>query len=83
MNNKEKQTRKVTFKEDYYSKAGKELGEAPIYRKSSVHAIHEGLVSQLQAKGAKMEVGKFDFEAIKKRHKKQLNENRKKAASLT
>lgn len=76
LTNKEKETRIVTFKEDYASKAGKAAGKV-IYRKGSVHAIHFKLVKQLETKGAKMDVKKYDKEAaerrIKARLKAQLN----------
>lgn len=34
----------------------------PIYKKGSVHAIHQVTVAQLKEKGAKMEVKKFDYQ---------------------
>lgn len=72
---KEKETRIVTFKEDYSSNAQKTvagLAEKPevIYRKGSTHAIHQSLVKKLEAKGVKMDVKKFDKEASEKRIKK-------------
>lgn len=75
---KEKETRIVTFKEDYSSapqvaiaaKAGKDAKPEVIYRKGSVHAIHQSLVKKLEAKGVKMDVKKFDKEASEKRIKK-------------
>lgn len=70
MTNKEKKTRIVTFKEDYRSKAGGPDSQ-PIYRKGSVHAIHHLVVKSLQAKGAKMDVAKYDPEAAIKRIKSQ------------
>lgn len=60
MNNKEKNTRIVTFKEDYYSKAGTKEQASPIYKKGSVHAIHHLTVKSLLAKGAKMEIKVHD-----------------------
>lgn len=77
MNNKEKNTRIVTFKEDYYSKAGGGPGKAnPIYKKGSVHAIHHLTVKSLEQKGAKMDVKKHDPEPgikrLKEQHKKNL-----------
>lgn len=60
MNNKEKNTRIVTFKEDYFSKAGLKENAAPIYKKGSTHAIHHLTVKSLQAKGAKMDIQKHD-----------------------
>ena len=78
-NNKEKATRIVTFKEDYYSKPGKEKGEPPIYRKGSVHAIRQELVKQLQAKGAKFDTKELDVEAVAQRRKKMIADNKAKA----
>lgn len=74
LTNKEKETRIVTFKEDYSSKAQKAaagLTDKPdvIYKKGSVHAIHQNLVKKLEAKGAKMDIKKFDKEASEKRIK--------------
>ena len=66
--NKEKETRIVTFKEDYASKVGKTKGEV-IYKKGTIHAIHFKTVQQLQEKGAKMDVKKYDKEAAEKRIK--------------
>lgn len=79
MNAKEKETRIVTFKEDYSSKAGKEAGEV-IYKKGSMHAIHFKTVKSLEAKGAKMDVKPYDKEAAEKRIKKAMEEKNKKAA---
>lgn len=70
MNNKEKNTRIVTFKEDYKSKAG-----SVIYKKGSTHAIHQKLVTSLQEKGAKMDVKKHDPEPGVKRLKAKRAEN--------
>lgn len=81
MNNKEKNARIVTFKEDYASKAGKEKGEI-IYRKGSVHAIHKSIVAQLQAKGAKMDVKEVPVDAIVKRAKALRLDNLKKAEAV-
>lgn len=81
MNNKEKNARLVTFKEDYVSKAGKEKGEI-IYKKGSVHAIHKTLVKQLQEKGAKMDVKEVPVDAIVKRHKALRAVNMKKAEAV-
>lgn len=70
MSNKLKNTRVVTFKEDYFSKAGlKNVPSEPIYRKGTTHAIHQNLVAQLKDKGAKMDVQKFDEQAAIKRAK--------------
>lgn len=66
--NKEKETRIVTFKEDYTSKPGKAKGKV-IYKKGTVHAIHFKTVQQLQLNGAKMDVKKYDKEAAEKRIK--------------
>lgn len=85
MNNKEKNTRVVVFKEDYISAASKaELGKdaKPIYRKGETAAIHKDMVSKLEAKGAKMDVKKLDKEPIVKRRKKMLSENKKKAYAV-
>lgn len=82
MNTKEKETRIVTFKEDYSSEAGKKSGEV-IYKKGSTHAIHFKTVKSLEAKGAKMDVKQYDKEAAEKRIKKAMQETeekRKKAA---
>lgn len=82
MNNKEKNTRIVTFKEDYVSQAaitGEKNGgpkATPIYKKGSAHAIHHLVVKSLEKKGAKMDVKKHDPEPGIKRlqdeHKKSL-----------
>lgn len=56
MSKKMDNVRVVTFKEDYKSKISKE----PIYRKGSVHAIHQKTVKALEEKGAKMDVKRFD-----------------------
>jgi hypothetical protein len=77
MNNKFKNTRIVTFKEDYFSKAGVAKNEAPIYKKGSTHAIHYKLVDDLKEKGAKMEVKNFDEQAYIRRSKEQQAKNRK------
>lgn len=81
MNNKEKNTRIVTFKEDYFSQAGLKEKTAPIYKKGSVHAIHHLTVKSLLAKGAKMDVKKHDPEPGIKRLKEQLKKNLKNSAS--
>lgn len=75
LNNKEKETRIVTFKEDYSTKAQKAMAgltDKPevLFKKGSVHAMHQSLVKSLEAKGAKMDVKKFDKEASEKRIKK-------------
>lgn len=57
MSKKLDNVRIVTFKEDYTSKPG-----TIIYKKGSVHAIHQRTVAQLQEKGAKMEVKKYDYQ---------------------
>jgi len=62
MSKKIDNTRIVTFKEDYSSKARIANGGDPIYRKGSKHAIHQTTVAQLQEKGAKMEVKKLDYD---------------------
>lgn len=74
LTNKEKETRIVTFKEDYSTKAQKAvagLTDKPevLFKKGSVHALHYSLVKSLEAKGAKMDVKKFDKEASEKRIK--------------
>lgn len=56
MSKKIENVRIVTFKDDYSSKISKE----PIYKKGSTHAIHQKTVKQLESKGAKMEVKRFD-----------------------
>lgn len=74
LTNKEKETRIVTFKEDYSTKAQKHVAELAkpevLFKKGSVHAMHQSLVKSLEAKGAKMDVKKFDKEASEKRIKK-------------
>ena len=77
MNNKEKNTRIVTFKEDYKTKAG-----TLVYKKGSTHAIHKDLVGSLKEKGAKMDVQTFDPAAGIKRLKQKRAENLKKAEAL-
>lgn len=67
--NKIKNTKIVTFREDYVSKPGKEAGEV-IYKKGTSHAIHKSIVKELQKKGAKMEIKEPDYEAAVKRAKK-------------
>lgn len=81
MNNKEKNARVVKFKEDYFSKPGKEKGEV-IYRKGETHAIHKNLVAKLEKAGAKMEVKEVDVDAQVARLKKRRADNLKKAASV-
>lgn len=73
LTNKEKETRIVTFKEDYASKPGKAAGKI-IYRKGTVHAIHFKLVKKLEATGVKMDVKKYDKEAAERRIKARLKE---------
>lgn len=72
MNTKLKNTRIVTFKEDYTSKAG-----TTIYRKGETHAIHYLVVKSLQEKGAKMDVKPLDegpaIAAAKKLHQQNLD----------
>ena len=77
MNNKEKNARLVTFKEDYQSTPGKLNGEV-IYKKGTSHAIHKTLVKKLQDKGAKMDVKDIPVDAIVKRAKAARAENLKK-----
>lgn len=81
MNNKEKNTRIVTFKEDYFSKAGIKEGAQPIYKKGSVHAIHHLVVKSLQAKGAKIDVKTHDPAPGIARLKKQRIQNLKNSES--
>lgn len=81
MNNKEKNTRIVTFKEDYFSKAGEKEKASSIYKKGSVHAIHHLTVKSLLAKGAKMDVKKHDPEPGVKRLKEQMKKNLRNATS--
>lgn len=78
LNNKEKETRKVTFEEDYFSDPGKAKKEEPIYRKGSVHAIHYSIVNKLEKKGVKMKVEKFDFEKLKEDARKEFAKNKAK-----
>ncbi len=78
MNNKEKNTRIVTFNEDYFSEAGKKSKEGPIYKKGSTHAIHAALVKKLEEKGAQMKVEKLDVEAGIKRIQKVKKANKEK-----
>lgn len=65
--------RVVTFKEDYSSTVSKK----PIYKKGEVHAIHQRTVKQLQDKGAKMEVKRFDEQREIEIAKKALAEQEK------
>lgn len=58
MSKKLDNVRIVTFTEDYSSKVSK----SPIYKKGTVHAIHQRTVAQLKEKGAKMEVKKYDYQ---------------------
>lgn len=60
MNTKIKNTRVVTFEEDYFSKARVAQNGDPIYKKGSIHAIHQRTVALLKDKGAKMKVKEFD-----------------------
>lgn len=74
LNTKEKETRIVTFKQDYSTDAQKavaELNQKPevLFKNGSVHALHYSLVKKLEAKGVKMDVKKFDKEASEKRIK--------------
>lgn len=78
MNNKEKNARIVTFKEDYASK----VSGQPIYRKGQVVAMHHTIAKQLQEKGAKIDVKSVDVEAGVKRLKQKRAENLKKVAAL-
>lgn len=77
MNNKEKNARLVTFKEEYRSKAG-----TLIYKKGTTHAIHHSVVANLQEKGAKMDVKKLDVDAGVRRLKQKRAENLKKAEAM-
>lgn len=82
INNKFKNTRKVTFQEDYFSAPQKKQledspGMEPIYKKGSVHYIHHKTVDSLKAKGAKMKVEEFDHAAYVSKSKKQLAKNKK------
>ena len=81
MNNKSKNTRIVTFKEDYMSAPGKEKGEV-IYKKGSTHAIHFSIVKKLEAKGVKMDVKKHDPEAAEKRLKTARAKNLEKSNAV-
>lgn len=78
MNNKEKNTRIVTFEEDYTSQAGTKSKEGPIYKKGSTHAIHASMVKKLEEKGAKMKVEKLDVDAGIKRIQKAKKANKEK-----
>lgn len=78
MNNKLKNTRVVTFKEDYHSKPGALLNADPIYRKGESHAIHFKLVDKLRESGAKIDAKPFDEQASIAKRKKILADNRKK-----
>lgn len=77
MSNKIKNTRVVTFKEDYISKA--RSGGEPIAKKGSVHAMHVNLAAMLKDKGAKIEVKEFDEAGAIKRAQARLEKNRKTA----
>lgn len=58
ISNKMKNTRVVTFKDDY-----KIEGRAkPVYRKGETHYIHHLTVEALKEAGAKMEVKKYQAE---------------------
>lgn len=78
LTNKEKETRIVTFKQDYSTdaqiavaaKAGKDVKPDVLFKSGSVHALHQSLVNKLAFKGVKMDVKKFDKEASEKRIKK-------------
>lgn len=75
LTNKEKETRIVTFKQDYSSDAqkaiaGKDGKPDILFKNGSVHALHQSLVKKLTDKGVKMDVKKFDKEASEKRIKK-------------
>lgn len=83
MSNKLKNTRVVTFKEDYTSKAGATTGGEPIARKGSVHAMHVNVAAMLKDKGAKIDIKEFDAEGAIKRAKARLAENRKKEKEMT
>lgn len=69
MTSKERNARIVTFKEDFNSVAGKAEGTPPIYKKGTKHAMHQKLAASLQAKGAKIEVAKYDPEPAVRRLK--------------
>jgi len=77
--NKERNARIVTFKEDYFSKAGAAEKANPIYKKGTKHAMHATLAAQLQAKGAKIDVAKYDPDPAVRRLKAQRADNLKKA----
>jgi len=84
LTNKEKETRIVTFKEDYSSEAAKNVAKAAgkdvkpeaIFKNGSVHALHYSLVKKLEAKGVKMDVKKFDKEASEKRIKARMEKEK-------
>jgi len=86
LNNKEKNTRKVTFHKDYYSapsldaKGSPKPNAEPIYRKGSVHAIHHTLVKKLQSKMSEddMTVETFDFPKMKETAAKEFRKNKAK-----
>lgn len=57
MNNRVKNAKEVTFKEDFKSKSGK-----VIYAKDSTHFIHKDLVDKLKSKGAKFTSKDINYE---------------------
>lgn len=84
---KEKETRIVTFKQDYSSAAqiaaaGKDTKPEVLFKNGSVHALHLSLVKKLTDKGVKMDTKKFDKEASEKRIKKARAEAAMKQKAL-
>lgn len=77
-NNKIKNNRVVTFKEDYPSKPGAQ----PIAKKGEVHALNVVLAAQLKDKGAKIEIKEIDYAGGIKRAKEQLAKNREKEGKM-
>lgn len=80
--NKIRNTRIVTFKEDYFSQIGLKEKAEPIYRKGSTHAINITLVALLKDKGAKFDIKEFDYDGAVRRAKVQLQKNRDKEAKM-
>ena len=80
MNTKLKNTRVVTFEEDYFSVPGKKSGN-PIYKKGSTHAIHQRTVALLKDKGAKMKVKEFDEKRAIELVKKAMADDQKHSRS--
>jgi hypothetical protein len=86
---KERDSRRVTFQEDYSAgtKQGTGKDNVPrvpsrVFKKGSVHAMHVQVAEKLVKRGAKIKIEKFDFPAMKEKQKADF-QKRKKAALLT